>query len=199
MKQLNHKNIRKYAFHSNVSQYELEGHLGEHIPPPRNAWSTTTYRVQYIFEISCYIWFLALSLKSEESLSKLNNSCIQIRIRIFTKIESVRPYHTPNLPTKFPLDLCTTFWDVHHTFRQTERGENITSFTFGGGGNKTSYKLLLWHEFLTYQLFDFSLTQTKPKFKFAKTTVLDPSLPPLSQNAGAALAASLRPYHTLTI
>ena len=43
---------------------------------------------------------------------KLNNSRIQIRIRIFTKIESIRPCHTPNLSTKFHPNPSTTFWDV---------------------------------------------------------------------------------------
>ena len=43
--------------------------------------------------------FLALSLNGEESLKKISSSLI--RIQIFTKIESVRPCRTPNLPTKF--------------------------------------------------------------------------------------------------
>ena len=34
---------------------KLEGHSVEHIPLPRNAWSTRTYLVQHIFEILCYI------------------------------------------------------------------------------------------------------------------------------------------------
>ena len=54
-----------------------------------------------IFEIVCYISFLAQSLNSEESLQKLNNSRIQIRIQIFTKIEYILPCQTPNMSTKF--------------------------------------------------------------------------------------------------
>ena len=68
----------------------------------------------------------------------LKNSSSLIRIRIFTKIESVCPRHTPNLPSKFPPNTSTTFlkYPAHkQTEKQTERGENITSFTFGGGGN----------------------------------------------------------------
>ena len=38
------------------------------------------------------ISFLARSLNGEESLYKLNNSHMQIRIRIFTKIESILPF-----------------------------------------------------------------------------------------------------------
>ena len=56
--------------------------------------------------------FLALSLNGEESLLKLNNSRIQIRIRIFTKIESIFPCHTPNMSTKFHPNPSTTFKDI---------------------------------------------------------------------------------------
>ena len=71
-------------------------------------------------------------------------------IRTFTKIESIRPCHTPNLPTKFHPDPSTTFLDILHRDRQTnkeiERGENITSFTFSGGGKH------IFHEPCTKQL-----------------------------------------------
>ena len=43
------------------------------------------------------ISFLARSLNGEESLRKINNSRFHIRIRIFTKIESIRPCDTANL------------------------------------------------------------------------------------------------------
>ena len=65
-----------------------------------------------LFEISCYISFLARSLNGEESLKKINNSHLQIQIRIFTKIESIRPCYTPNLSTKFHPNPSTTFWDI---------------------------------------------------------------------------------------
>ena len=106
------------------TQTKLEGHSVECIPPPRNAWSTRTYRDQYIFEISFCISFLAQSLNGEESLKKNNkNSRLQIRIRIFTKIESVGPCHTPNLSAKFHPNPSTTFWDILHTNKQTDREE----------------------------------------------------------------------------
>ena len=51
----------------------------------------------------------------------LKNSS-RIRIRIFTIIESIRPCHTPNLPTKFHLNPSTTYWDIIlYTDRQTDR------------------------------------------------------------------------------
>ena len=68
----------------------------------------------------------------------LKNSSCRIWIRIFTKISSVRPCHTPNLPPKFHSDPSTTFWRYPtHKDRPTDkqRGENITSFTFDGRGN----------------------------------------------------------------
>ena len=40
------------------------------------------------------------------------NSNRQIRIRIFTKIESIWRSHTPNLSTKFHPNPSTTFWDI---------------------------------------------------------------------------------------
>ena len=43
--------------HTLVRIYTLfnqEGYSVERIPPPCNAWSTRTYRAQYIFEISCW-------------------------------------------------------------------------------------------------------------------------------------------------
>ena len=36
----------------------------------------------------------------------------QIRIRIFTKIELILQFHTPNVSTKFHPNPCTTFWDI---------------------------------------------------------------------------------------
>ena len=41
-------------------------------------------------------------------------------MQIFNKIESFRPYHTPNLRTKFRLNPSTTFLDIVFT----DRGEN---------------------------------------------------------------------------
>ena len=90
--------------------YQLEGHSFERIPPPPNAWSMRTYQAHYNFEI-CYISFLALSLNGEESLWKLNNSRICIHVWIFTKIESIRPCHTPNISTEFHPN-PSTFWDI---------------------------------------------------------------------------------------
>ena len=63
------------------------------------------------WDIVLYI-SLALSLNGEESLKKLNNPRIQIRIRIFPKIESLLPCHTPNMSTKFHRNPSTTFWDI---------------------------------------------------------------------------------------
>ena len=42
----------------------------------------------------------------------LKNSQIRIGIQIFTKIESIRRGHTPNLSTKFHPNPSTTFWDM---------------------------------------------------------------------------------------
>ena len=94
---------------------KLEGHLEEHIPPPRNAWSTRTYRAQYIFEISCYtvlhrFWLYLSRVKNQ--IKKINNSRIQIWIRIFTKIESICPCDMPNLSTIFRPNPSTTLWDI---------------------------------------------------------------------------------------
>ena len=44
--------------------------------------------------------FLARSLNGEELFEKLNN--FRIQIRIFTKVESIRPCDIPNVSTKFP-------------------------------------------------------------------------------------------------
>ena len=98
----------------NIWKQELEGHSEERIPPPHNASSTRTYRAQYILEISCdtALYRFGPSLDGEESLWKLNNSCIQIRFRIFTNIESICPRHTPNLSTTFHPNPSTTFWDI---------------------------------------------------------------------------------------
>ena len=92
---------------------KLEGHSVECMPPSRNVWCILrTYQVQYIFEISCNISFLALSLNGEESLCKLSNTRMQIQIRIFTKIESILSCHTPNTSTKYRPNPSTTFWDI---------------------------------------------------------------------------------------
>ena len=154
--------------------YKWGGNSVERIPPPRNAWSTRTYRVQYIFKYHAIYRFWPdqwqrITLKKKHSriqiftkikpirpchtlnlfplvsstsvhnflryraiyhfwpyLSMVKNhfnSSSWIRIRIFNKIESVLPCHTPNLPTKFHPDPCTTFWDILHTNkqRQTDR------------------------------------------------------------------------------
>ena len=61
--------------------------------------------------IQSYI-VLALSLNGEDSLGKLNNSRIQIQIRIFTKIESIRPCYTHNVSSKFYPNPSITFWDT---------------------------------------------------------------------------------------
>ena len=68
------------------------------------------------------ISFLAISLKyGEASLYKLNNSRIQIRIRIFTEIETIHHCHTLNLPTKFHPNPSTTFKDILYTNNHTNR------------------------------------------------------------------------------
>ena len=72
-----------------------------------------------------YRTILYITLNGEESLKKSNNSHIQIRIRIFTKIETILPCHTPNLHTKFHLNPATTFWDI--VFTDNNRGENTMS------------------------------------------------------------------------
>ena len=43
------------------------------------------------------------------------------RIWMFTKIESIRPCRTPNLPTKLHRNPSTTFWDILHTNKQADR------------------------------------------------------------------------------
>ena len=65
------------------------------------------------------------------------NSCFQIQIRIFTKIELICPYHTPKLYTKF----CSNppyLYEIScsHTTKQTERPRVKTQLpsTFGGKG-----------------------------------------------------------------
>ena len=84
----------------------------------------------------------------------LKNSSRRIRIRIFTKFDSVRHCRTLNASTKFHFDPPTTFWDILYTDKQTNRQKgidkqkerqtdrkqssfnfNISSFNFGGGGN----------------------------------------------------------------
>ena len=42
----------------------------------------------------------------------LKNYQIQIRIRIFTKIESILPCDRHNISTKFHSNQCSTFWDI---------------------------------------------------------------------------------------
>jgi len=78
-------------------------YLRHAMPDPRQHIGPITF-----FEISCYVSFLALSLNGEESLGKLNNSRVQIRI--FTKIESIRHCRTE---------------DVLHTARQTNRQTGV--------------------------------------------------------------------------
>ena len=62
-----------------------------------------------VFEISCYIL-----VEPDLSMVKnhFKNSNLQIRIRVFTKIESICRGHTPNLSTKFRPNPSPTFWDI---------------------------------------------------------------------------------------
>ena len=64
----------------------------------------------------------------KESLLKLNNYRIQIRIGIFTKIESISTCHTPNLSTKFHPNQSTTFLDILHTDKQTNETSCIARY-----------------------------------------------------------------------
>ena len=79
--------------------------------------TSTTFEdiVQYIV--------LAQSLNGEESLK--NYSC-RIRIRIFTKIESIHPRHTPNLSTTFKLlfEISIHNFLRYSAHKQTERQTN---------------------------------------------------------------------------
>ena len=73
----------------------------------------------------------------------LNNYRIRIRIGIFTKIESILVTH-PTCPASF-VQICPQLFEISctQTDRQTDRqkgGENITSFTFGGGGNNCFHR-----------------------------------------------------------
>ena len=67
-----------YTWHVMASLQNMtnrkDTHSVERIPPLRNAWSTRTYLAQYIFEISCYTSFLALSFNGEASLKKIIGS-----------------------------------------------------------------------------------------------------------------------------
>ena len=79
------------------------------MPDPREHIGPNTF-LKYL-ATQYYIVF-GTTLNGEESLKKLNSSRVQIRIRIFTKIESNRPCHTPNLSTKFRPNPFQTFWDI---------------------------------------------------------------------------------------
>ena len=82
------------------------------------------------FEISCYISFLARSLNGEESLKKfwksypdpdLHQNLISLSMSQTEHVQKISSGSIHNFLR----------YSVH---RQTERGEKITSFTFGGGG-----------------------------------------------------------------
>ena len=64
----------------------------------------------------CYV-----SVQPDLSMVKNHWKHYQIWIRIFTKIESILPCHTPSMSTKFHPDPCTTFWDILYTDKQTDR------------------------------------------------------------------------------
>ena len=83
-----------------------------------------------LFEISCYISFLARSLNGEESLKKfwksypdpdLHQNLISLSMSQTEHVQKISSGSIHNFLR----------YSVH---RQTERGEKITSFTFGGGG-----------------------------------------------------------------
>ena len=63
-----------------------------------------------------HFWDIMLYIVFEPSLLMvkihLKDSSSRIRIRIFNKMESVLPCHTPNVSTKFHPNLSTTFWDI---------------------------------------------------------------------------------------
>ena len=79
------------------------------------SWHLTNSSTKFCMNPSTTFWDvvlyigLARSLKGEKSL-KISSR--RIRIRIFTRIESVRHGHTPNLSTKFCLNQSATFWDI---------------------------------------------------------------------------------------
>jgi len=56
------------------------------------------------------------------------NCSSRIRIRIFTKIYSVRPCHTPNLSTKFHPNSSKTCWDILHTNKQTNKQKGVKTW-----------------------------------------------------------------------
>ena len=104
--------------HTHITQ--LERHLIECIPPPCNAWSTRTYRAQYIFEISCdtvlyRFWPYLSTVKNH--FKKWNNSRIQIlvsgfRFRSSPKSNQFIVDTHPTCPPSFVRIRPTTFWDI---------------------------------------------------------------------------------------
>ena len=75
------------------------------MPNPREYIGPNTFLKYHVM----YQSFLALSLNGKQSLYQLNKSRIQIRIRIFTKIEAIPRGPTPNVSTRFRLNPSTTF------------------------------------------------------------------------------------------
>ena len=58
------------------------------------------------------VLYIVLSPNISMVMNHLKNSRSRIWIRIFTKIETILPCHTPNLSTKFCSNPSTTFWDI---------------------------------------------------------------------------------------
>ena len=85
--------------------------------------------------------FWAPSLNGEESLKKTYQ--IWTRIRIFTKIESVRHCHAPTMSTKFHPYPSTTLWDIPHTDRETNKQMKLL-VEQGIAGITMSYLHDLW-------------------------------------------------------
>ena len=89
-------------------------------PQPKSYWlglvNDPTHPLSFViirpqlFEISCYIVVGPICQWWTITLEFFFNS--RIRIRIFTKIEVIRPYHTSNMSTKFRTNPSTTFWDI---------------------------------------------------------------------------------------
>ena len=93
-----------------------------------------TSAMQCLFQqnISCPIHFWNIMLRFvfgpisqwwRIALKKKKFNCIRIWIWIFTKIESVWPCYTPNLSTKFHLNLSIIFWDILHTKNKQTDGQ----------------------------------------------------------------------------
>jgi len=84
----------------------------------------------------------------------LKNYCRRIQIRIFINIESkskILPCHTPNLSTTFHSYPSTTFWDILHTNKQTNKQEEdvMQSTILAKSMNKFKLKINLWLNSMT--------------------------------------------------